>query len=463
MSPRRTLSAEVVVVGAGVSGLAAAHRLLERGVESVVVVEAAERVGGRTWNRPLRGGGGIEGGAMYVCPSQRDIWRLVEVFGLELVPMGKDGAHVTELGGERHLSDRALPPVAPAAYGEFRQAIRAFDELVADVADVSGGEPWRHPDAAALDAISLAHWRNERVSHPVARALFDRGVTGWLATPASRSSLLHALHHMATCGGVASMLADHAVTYRFRGGSQRLALAIAERLGERLLLGAPVRAVEDRLTGQVRVATSHADVMANHVIVALNALGMRGIDFSPGLGAGRELLARSWQPGHLVKVNVVYAEPFWRADGLSGSASCDTGPFPAAVDSSPADGSVGILTLIGFVHQEGEPFGNPPAFFADPEVRRAAALACLARWFGPRALAPVEYQETNWAQQPWIFGCQGALPPGAVTRVGPALRMPVGRVHFAGTETATRWTGWMNGAVQAGERAADEVLSSTAR
>jgi monoamine oxidase len=447
----RTLSAEVVVVGAGVSGLAAAHRLLERGIESVVVVEAAERVGGRTWNRPLRTGGVIEGGAMYVCPSQRDIWRLVEVFGLELVPMHKGGVHVTELGGERRLGHR----VAQDAYDELRQAIRAFDELVAGVCV---DEPWRHPDAAVLDAISLAQWRDERVSHPVARVLFDRSVTGWLATPASRSSLLYALHHAATCGGVAGMLADHATIYRFRGGSQRLALAIAERLGERLLLGTPVRAVEDGPDGRVRVATSHVDVVADHVIVALNALGIRGIDFSPDLG--RDLLARSWQPGHLVKVNVVYPEPFWRADGLSGSASCDTGPFPAAVDSSPEDGSSGILTLIGFVHPQGEPFGNPPRFFADPEARRAAALDCLARWFGPQALTPVEYQETNWAQQPWIFGCQGALPPGVLTQVGPALRRPVGRVHFAGTETATRWTGWMNGAVQAGERAADEVTTA---
>lgn len=448
-------SAEVAVVGGGLSGLAAAHRLLEHGIESVVVLEAAERAGGRTWNRPLRSGGVIEGGAMYICPSQQDIWRLIELFGLEMFPMHKDGKHVIEAGGERHLGDGALPHIEQAAHDELLRAFREFDELVSGV---SADDPWSHPDAARLDATSLANWRDERIGHAVARAQFDRTVVDMLATPAQRSSLLAALHHMATCGGVSGMLADQSATYRFSGGSQRLALAIAERLGERLLLGAPVRAIEDEPGAPVRVTSSHVEIDADHVVVALNPLGMRKIDIVPR-DPRRELLERSWQPGHLLKLNVVYAEPFWRAQGLSGTAGSDTGPFPACIDASPPDGSVGVLTLVGFVYPEYELFGNPPGFFGDPDVRRTAALEQLARFFGHRALEPIEVQETNWLQQPWIFGCQGTLPPGAVTRVGPAWRAPAGRVHFAGTETAGRWTGWMNGAVQAGERAADEILA----
>ncbi|ADB50491.1 flavin monoamine oxidase family protein [Conexibacter woesei] len=449
-------AADVVVVGAGVSGLAAAERLLAHGVESLLVVEAADRVGGRTWNRTLRNGAVVEGGAMYVCESQRDICGLIERLSLDLFPMHKSGDSVAILGGERHVFAGAGPRVDPVAHAQLKTAVRAFDELVASLPPDAS---WSHPDAARLDRISLAAWRDERIVDPTARAQFDGMISGWTATPPARVSLLYALHAMATCGGVAAMLADQRETFRFAGGSQRLAETIAERLGDRVLLGSPVTAIDQSRGDGVTVHAGGVAIDAAHVIVALNGIGCRSVDFTPALPAARELLGHSWEPGPLVKANVIYDEPFWRADGLSGSASIDDGPFQGCLDSSPPDGSFGALTVVSFVFDEHERYGNPPAFHADPAVRRAASLDLLARFFGPRALEPIEYQETDWSREPFVFGCEGAVVPGRFTEIGDALLAPFERVHWAGTETATRWTGWMNGAVQAGERAAGEVLA----
>jgi monoamine oxidase len=151
----------------------------------------------------------------------------------------------------------------------------------------------------------------------------------------------------------------------------------------------------------------------------------------------------------------LYEEPFWRSDGLSGEAVTDAGPVTLTFDASPRDGSMGVL--LGFV-------GGPEVGDLDgvgAEERRAAVLACFARLFGPRAEHPVDYAEQEWSAEEWSGGGPTSnFGPGGWTDCGHALRGPVGRVHWAGTETATIWSGYMEGALQAGERAAQEALAS---
>ncbi|MFI6290960.1 flavin monoamine oxidase family protein [Nonomuraea sp. NPDC050790] len=435
-------TAEAVVVGGGLSGLTAAYRLASGGVDTVVL-EAGERVGGRVWNIPLPGGKPTEAGAMYVCASQREIRTLAAEVGVELFPSFKDGIGVAHLGGRRLEYTDGLPGLPHDAVREYAAAHRAMERT--------------EPGDPRLDALDLAAWRDEQIHDPLARQLFDCSVSAWFAAPPAEISFAYALHATATCGGIRPMLRDQDSVLRFAAGSQALPDALAAYLGERVCLGEPVREVERDGSGIV-VSTPGLLVRARRVIMAIGPAATGPVAFRPGLPRARAALASGWVRGPLIKTNVVYDEPFWRNQGLSGSGFTDLGAVPGFLDASPPDGSPGVLALTAFTFSERHFRGNPPAFTDDHRVRRAATLEALAACLGPQAARPVAYLETDWRRQPYVFGCQGGLRPGALTAAGPAPHAPSDGLHWAGTESADRWTGWMNGAVQAGERCAREVL-----
>jgi monoamine oxidase len=157
--------------------------------------------------------------------------------------------------------------------------------------------------------------------------------------------------------------------------------------------------------------------------------------------------------GSVIKCQAIYDEPFWRAEGLSGQATGDGEGSRVVFDNSPQDGSPGIL--LAFVEGDEARRLGP----ASPDVRRRAVLDSLVRYFGPRAATPADYRELDWQQERWSGGCYGTIfGPNVWTRYGPALRQPAGPIHWAGTETATAWYGYMDGAVRSGERVAAEVV-----
>jgi monoamine oxidase len=158
--------------------------------------------------------------------------------------------------------------------------------------------------------------------------------------------------------------------------------------------------------------------------------------------------------GSVVKVHALYDTPFWREDGLTGFALSDTGPVKLTFDNTTPADKPGVL--LGFIEgQEARDFVTKPA-----AERRRLVLESFARYIGDRALHPIDYVEQNWLAERWSRGCYvGFAPPGVLTGYGPRLREPDGRIHWAGTETATQWAGYMEGAVQSGKRAAGEVLA----
>ena len=159
--------------------------------------------------------------------------------------------------------------------------------------------------------------------------------------------------------------------------------------------------------------------------------------------------------GTVVKCFAVYDEPFWRRDGLTGQGASDAGPVRVTFDNSPPDGSPGVL--LGFLEGDwARRLIRLPAW-----ERRSLVLDTFRRLFGPRAGVPEHYLEKSWADEEYTRGCYGAaMTTGAWTAFGEALRAPVGPIHWAGAETATVWSGYMEGAVRSGESAATDALAA---
>lgn len=448
------LSVDVAVVGAGLSGLRAARALADAGRE-VVVLEARDRVGGRLFNFALGDGVTVDLGGQWVGSDHMRVQRLAVELGIEIFPQHGAGRNLLDVGGKRRRYRGTIPRLGPRVLWDVFVARRRIDRLARAV---GADEPWTAERAAELDRESLAQWCERNVGAPVARELIGlAGRTVWGAGP-EELSMLHVAFYVAAAGSFDKLIDTEggAQQDRLDGGAQLLPLGLAESLGERVRLGAPVRRIAQSGDG-VRVAADGLEVEAARAIVAAPPAIAARIELDP-LPPGRPQLAERLRPGALTKCMALYEEPFWRADGLSGEAVTDAGPVTLTFDSSPRDGSAGVL--LGFV-------GGPEArelAALPPAERRAPVLACLERLFGPRAARPLEYAERTWTEEEWSGGGPTSnFGPGGWTACGPALREPAGRVHWAGTETATVWSGYMEGALQAGERVAAELLESDLR
>jgi monoamine oxidase len=233
-----------------------------------------------------------------------------------------------------------------------------------------------------------------------------------------------------------------------------MAHRMAAELGDALRLGCPVRDIT-RDDGGVLVRGDGCEVRARRVVVAIPPTLSGHITYEPQLPVDRVLLAQSMPAGSILKASVVYEEPFWRADGLTGQSVSTTPPIEMTLDASPIAGAPGVIAAFAF-GPRGRALGAH-----DPGERRRLVLDTLTRRFGPRAAHPVHYEDIDWATEPWTRGCSMAhMPPGVLTQFGRALRAPVGRIHWAGTETATVSHGTIDGAIRSGERAANEVLAA---
>ncbi|GAA5142792.1 FAD-dependent oxidoreductase [Nocardioides marinquilinus] len=451
---------DVVVVGAGISGLVAA-RDVRRGGRSVLVVEARDRVGGRVLNHRLTTKGAtIEAGGAFIGPTQGHIARLARELDVPTFLEHTEGnsVYVSQTTGRLEYSGTVPPD--PTILPDAALLLQQIDSYAAEIAVDA---PWTHPRAREWDTLSLRDWiRGTAVLNPegVANLIECWTQPGFGADP-RELSFLFVLWYVACSGdertvGTFSRNSDTAggaQERRFVGGSQLIPLRLARRLGDAVALDAAVRRVEQR-DGRVRVHTSRGVVSARRVVVAAPPPRVLGIDFSPGLPDRRRALLRHLHMGRLMKCDAVYPTPFWRADGLNGFGLSDTGAARAVFDNCPRDGEPGVL--LAFVGGDTwREFGR-----LSRDRRRRAVLEGFAEMFGPRALRPVEYTEHDWTEERWTGGGPTAIhrPDGSLVRFGPAVRRPFGRVHWAGTETSTYWSGYMDGAVRAGERAALEVL-----
>jgi monoamine oxidase len=443
---------DVVVVGAGMAGLIATRDLLAANV-SVLVLEARNRVGGRLLNHTLGNGSVVELGGQWVGPTQDAVLALAEELGLGLFPTYVEGEHFLAMDGsvKRYVGeDFALPEDAIADVGETWEHLRKMAD------EVSLDEPWRAENADTWDAKTVETWLVANTKTETGLGYWRTIVPALFSAETAEMSLLHFLFYCRSGGTLDRLVATSggAQESRLEGGSQQLALRLADRLGDAVRLGSPVGAIrqDDR---SVEVTHDGGVVRAGRAIVALPPTLAGRIRYSPPLPPLRDQLTQQVPMGYVIKVQVAYPEPFWRAEGLSGSVFSLNDEVSVMFDNSPPDLGCGVL--LGFLEGRHARMAGKLA----PEERKELILSVFTKFFGPRAADPDEYVEKDWAAEEWSRGCYGGrFGTGVWTGYGEALREPVGRIHWAGTETAEVWNGYMDGAVRSGERAAREVLVS---
>ena len=445
--------ADVVVVGAGFAGLTAARQIRAAGA-SVLVMEARDRVGGRTLNADIGEGRIVEMGGQWIGPTQDRVAKLAAELGVDTFPTYHEGSHLMQLeDGELRRYSEPFPPLEEGPQRVFDAALAELGGLAETVVLE---RPWDTPDAERLDGLTLESWLRDRVAVGSARDLLRHSAEAMATAPATELSLLDTLFHVGAAGGFDAMLnvAGGAQQDRFIGGSQLIPLKIAEELGEAVALGSPVRAIERRSRGAL-VRSDEFGVEADRVIVAVAPMLAGRIAYDPPLSPQRDGLTQRMPHGSVIKVNVVYEAPFWREEGLSGEAFVPGAPVSYVLDNSPPEGSPGVL--VGLIEAErARHLGRE-----SPEARQQTVLDSLAGSFGPRAARPERYLELDWSTEEWTRGCYAAhMVPGTWTAFGPALREPCDLIHWAGTETALHWAGYLDGAVGSGERAATEVLEA---
>lgn len=446
-------SVEAAVVGAGLAGLTCARHLRDAG-HSTLVLEASGQVGGRVRNHAFADGTVVEVGGQWIGPSQDRIRALVDELGLETFPTHDAGDTLLARGGELRRAAGETPPFSPLVLADLAQATARLDRLARTVAL---DRPWSSPSANRHDAQTFETWLRRSTATSTARWFLSQVMTSILAVDPANLSLLHVLFSVHSGRGFARLASVRggAQEERIVGGSQLVADGLVARLGDSVRLGWPVRAVEQDPAG-VTVRGPQGTIRARRVVLAVPPTMAGRIAYDPPMPARRDQLTQRLPMGAVIKCQARYERPFWRDQGLSGTAVVD-GPVSLVFDNSPPEGIPGVL--VGFIEgAHAVALGLEPA-----SLRRRVVLDSFVRLFGGPAASPAEYVDVDWAAEPWIRGCYGAhLPPGVWTQYGPALRAPVGRIHWAGTETATVWSGYMDGAVESGDRAAGEVLAALA-
>ena len=443
---------DVIVVGAGYAGLTATRELL-KAEKNVLLLEARDRVGGRVHTQRFDDGSYVDLGGAWVGPTQDRLYALAREFGVDTFKTFDEGKSTQFFRGKVKRYKGLIPPLPVGALLSLDMAIKKMNRMAKDI-DLT--EPWKTPNARQLDSMTLATWMKGQMRFDVARQFFRVAVEAiWAADPAE-ISLLHALFYVKSGRNVDTLMnvKDGAQEERFVGGAQTTADRMAATFADRVVYSSPVRAILQD-SEQVRVVTEQMTYMARRVVVTVPPAIQSRIDFQPLLPARRVQLMQRMPMGAVWKCYAIYSKPFWRDQGLNGLAATTDGHVTVTFDNSPKDGSQGVM--MGFV------LGNQAKDFAglSDEDRRQSALTAFATFFGPEALKPTRYLDHSFMNEEWSGGCYAGVPgPGLWTTLGPSLRQPVGRIHWAGTETSDIWNGYIDGAVRSGERVAREMLGA---
>ncbi len=446
------VEADVCIVGAGYAGLTAARRLAAAG-QTVVVLEARDRVGGRVWTYELDDGSPVDRGGGWLGPRHEAAFGLARELGVGTYKTWVRGKHLLIDGERTRRYTGLIPKISPLAVATIAWTQLKVDRLAKRV---PLDAPWTAPKAAEWDATTLAEFLDRtRISSRIGRDLFTMAIRGLFTGDLADTSFLDLLMLVRGHGSINTLLSieDGAQENLVEGGAGTMARLMAAELGDAVRLQAPVRAVAGR-EDRVDVEADGVSVTARRAVIAIPPALTNEIAFNPALPPDRAELYRKAVAGPESKTLMVYEEPFWRTDGFSGQSAEPGSVSEVTLDASPISGRPGVIASFAF--------GAVAAAVddLDPAERRQLVLERLAARFGPRAASPVALIETQWWKEDWTRGCSMAhFPPGLLTSRGHLLREPWGRIHWAGTETSVISHGAIDGAVRSGERAAAEILT----
>jgi monoamine oxidase len=438
--PRAGEFFDVAIIGAGLAGLTAARALSKSGINRIVVFDARDRVGGRTMNHDIGKGRVVEGGGQWVGPTQTAILSLCKELGVETFK--------TYLKGRLIVSDgRSRLELPYGASGELTTKLQKKIDALA--AQVPLNAPWRAKQAARWDAMTLEDWMRDEGANPQDRSSLNGAAALTLGTTPRHLSFLYFLYYVHSAGSLHDLesMEGGAQDSRIKGGSQILSLKMAKELGDKVRLGEPVMRIRQN-DRSVVVETTKGSVEAAQIVMALMPGSCSHIRFEPELPEARRQLQSRWvQNDGGIKINVAYERPFWRERGLSGMSLSEAGPVPFTVDNSPPEGTPGVIAI----------FADSQKLAKAPSMRQRQIVKGLVELFGKAAATPIGFYEMDWGAERYTAGCVSPLEPGVLTKYGASLRPKIGRIHWAGTETSEKWTGYMDGAVRSGLLAAKEL------
>ena len=445
------LDADVLILGGGIAGLTAALTLHEAG-KSVLVLEARDRVGGRTWSSTLDGAE-IDFGGEWIGNGQPRIYELVKKLGLHTFPTYDHGYKLLELNGKISRYNGTIPWMAPWKLIQLQLAIWLLD---AKANQIDMNTPWDHPHADLWDATTLDAERRKFMWSADARATMDAAMRTIFGAESGDLSLLHALAYVKSASGLNNLISTEGGFQhdRLEGGAQSISKGIAALLGDRVVTEAPVTAVDHGPDGVVAYTSGGRAFRARHAVIAVPVPLGNKIHFTPRLPSMREQLMQRSSMGAAVKCYVRYERAFWREQGSSGEVASGDGPIAVTFDQCSEDGKTAcLLAFVGGKHAR-------TWHTHTPEARKQIIVDKLVAYFGPDAATPIGYIEVDWTAETWSGGGPVTIfPTGTLSVLGDALRAPVGPIHWAGSETARSCMGFMEGAVESGQRAAEEILA----
>lgn len=478
------LKRDVVIVGAGPAGLMAARTAKKKGL-SVAVLEARNRVGGRTWNGKVADDKGVEHfieiGGQWISPDQTRLTELVRELGLTTFPRYRDGKSIyVSPDGTRHEYEGVTFPASEKTISEMEKLIGRLDELAAEI---DPQKPWEHPQAQELDRISFRNWL-EQLSDD-AEAIDNVSIyvaSGMLTKPSYTFSTLQALLMASSAGSFSNLVdEDFILDRRVVGGMQSVSLTMAKELGEDIFLGNPVRSITwsdidpdtaddlNDVTADVRNGVAHngeagdvivksddLEVHAKFVILAVPPNLYSRINYLPPLPRDQHVAHQHISMGLVIKVHAVYDTPFWREEGLSGTGFAGGRLVQEVYDNTNyfSDGEDSYGTLVGFVSD----IYAEQMWALPPEERKEAILEAMAAFLGPKTKEPIAFYLSDMAAEEWTRGAYAtSYDLGGLSRWGHLQNQPTGPIYYACSDIAGVGYQHVDGAIRIGEAVALQI------